>query len=48
MRTIKTIVLVLILIVIALVAIAFALPRTYEVVRTIDIAAPAEGIRADQ
>jgi uncharacterized protein YndB with AHSA1/START domain len=44
MRLIRNIVLALILLVIVLVAIAFALPRKYEVVRSIDITAPAEKV----
>jgi uncharacterized protein YndB with AHSA1/START domain len=44
MRIIKNIVLAVILLVVVLVAIAFALPRKYEVVRSIDIAASADKV----
>jgi uncharacterized protein YndB with AHSA1/START domain len=44
MRIIKNIVLALILIVIVLVAIAFALPRKYQVVRSMDIAASPDKV----
>jgi uncharacterized protein YndB with AHSA1/START domain len=44
MRIVKNIVLALIVLVVALALIAFALPRKYEVVRSIDIAAPAEKV----